>query len=111
MKVVFHGLLPPYVYTCDDALPNRLYLFVCLFMAAKTENSLSPRSWSFLASAWDRLYLWGGYGDTEPNTVHIYSVNTETWMREFTKGPPPTCWIEEWWLLSSKSTHLPLWWL
>ena len=58
-------------------------------MAAKCENSPSPRSWSFLASAWDRLYLWGGYGDSEPSTVHIYSVNTETWMREFTKGPHP----------------------
>ena len=58
-------------------------------MAAKTENSPSPRSWSFLASAWDRLYLWGGLGDPQPNTVHIYSVNTETWMREFTNGPHP----------------------
>ena len=58
-------------------------------MAVKTENSPSPRSWSFLASATDRLYLWGGAGGTEPNTVHIYSVNTETWMREFTKGPHP----------------------
>ena len=56
-------------------------------MAAKTENSPSPRSWSFLASAADRLYLWGGHGDAEPNTVHIYSVNTETWMREFTNSP------------------------
>ena len=58
-------------------------------MAAKTENSPSPRALSFLASAADGLYLWGGRGDTEPNTVHIYSVNTETWMREFTKGPHP----------------------
>ena len=76
-------MLWEYVYTCDDALPNRL------FMAAKTENSVSPRTLSFLASAADRLYLWGGHGDTEPNTVHIYSVNTESWMREFTKGPHP----------------------
>ena len=79
-------MLWEYVYTCDDALPTRLY---CLFMAAKTENSPSPRSWSFLASAADSLYLWGGDGDAEPNTVHIYSVNTEIWMREFTKGPHP----------------------
>ena len=47
------------------------------------------RSSSFVASIKDRLYLWGGYEDTEPNTVHIYSVNTETWMMEFTKGPHP----------------------
>ena len=58
-------------------------------MAAKTENSPSPRTLSFLASAADRLYLWGGDRDPQPNTVHIYSVNTETWMREFTKGPHP----------------------
>ena len=58
-------------------------------MAAKMENSPSPRSWSFLASATDRLYLWGGKGYSEPTTVHTYSVNTETWMREFTKGPHP----------------------
>ena len=76
-------MLWEYVYTCDDALPNRL------FMAAKTENSPSPRSFSFLASAADRLYLWSRERDHQPNTVHIYSVNTETWMREFTKGPHP----------------------
>ena len=38
--------------------------------------------------------MWGGHGDTEPNTVHIYSVNTETWMREFTKGPHPPAGLE-----------------
>ena len=58
-------------------------------MASSTGLSLSPRSSSFVASIKDRLYLWGGHGDTEPTTVHIYSVDTETWMREFTKGPHP----------------------
>ena len=61
-------------------------------MAAKTENSPSPRSRAFLNSTTDRLYLWGGHGgktEPKPNTVHIYSINTETWMSEFTKGPHP----------------------
>ena len=49
----------------------------------------SSRSSSFAASIKDRLYLWGGYRDAKPNTVHIYSVDTETWMKEFTKGPHP----------------------
>ena len=49
----------------------------------------SSRSSSTVASIKDSLYLWGGDGDTEPNTVHIYSVDTETWMKEFTKGPHP----------------------
>ena len=57
--------------------------------AAVTGISPSPRKSSFVASATDRLYLWGGVEDTEPNILHIYSINTETWMREFTKGPHP----------------------
>ena len=56
---------------------------------------LSPRSSSFVASIKDSLYLWGGDGDAEPNTVHIYSVDTETWMREFTKGPHPPARLED----------------
>ena len=58
-------------------------------MASLTGLLPSPRSYSFVASIKDRLYLWGGNKDAEPNTVHIYSVDTETWMREFTKGPHP----------------------
>ena len=44
-----------------------------------------PDAWSFVASARDTLFLWGG----EPETVYTYSVNNETWMKEFTKGPHP----------------------
>ena len=58
-------------------------------MAATTGILPSPRRSSFLASAANRLYLWGGNGDAEPNTVHIFNINTETWVREFTKGPHP----------------------
>ena len=49
-----------------------------------------PRSSSFVASTEDILYLWGGHHhDAEPSAVYIYSVNTETWMREIAKGPRP----------------------
>ena len=58
-------------------------------MASSTGLSPSPKTLSFVASIKDRLYLWGGNGGAEPNTVHIHSVNTETWIREFTKGPHP----------------------
>ena len=33
--------------------------------------------------------MWGRQGDAEPETVYTYSVNTEKWMKEFTKGPHP----------------------
>ena len=33
--------------------------------------------------------MWDGQGDAEPETVYTYSINTETWMKEFTKGPHP----------------------
>ena len=48
-----------------------------------------PCVWSFVASTRDTLFLWDGLGDAEPETVYTYSVNTETWMEEFTKGPHP----------------------
>ena len=52
---------------------------------------LSARRDSFIASAGELAYLWGGYGDNEPETVFIYRHGTETWTREVTKGPhPPT---------------------
>ena len=57
--------------------------------ASKTELSSPARTNSFVASTEDKLYLWGGYTDAEPNAVHIYSVNTETWKNEITKGPHP----------------------
>ena len=57
--------------------------------ASKTELSPPARSNSFVASTEDKLYLWGGYKDAEPYAVYIYSVNSETWMREITKGPHP----------------------
>ena len=66
-------------------------LLITLPMAVADKAILSPPpcGWSFVASTWDTLFLWGGVGDPEPETVYTYSVNTETWMEEFTKGPHP----------------------
>ena len=44
---------------------------------------------SFVASAGELVYLWGGVGDNEPEKVFIYRHDTETWTREVTKGPHP----------------------
>ena len=58
-------------------------------VADKAILSPPPGSLSFVASTRDTLFLWGGRGDAEPETVYTYSVNTETWMKELTKGPHP----------------------
>ena len=60
-----------------------------MMAGSKIELSPTPRTGSPVASAEDKLYLCGGYKNTEPNAVHIYSVKTETWMREITKGSHP----------------------
>ena len=44
---------------------------------------------SFIASAGELVYLWGGHGDNEPEEVFIYRHDTETWTSEVTKGPHP----------------------
>ena len=49
----------------------------------------SARSAPFVASVGELVYLWGGQGDTEPETVFIYRHDTETWTREVTKGLHP----------------------
>ena len=49
----------------------------------------SARRNPFIASAGELVYLWGGAGDKEPETVFIYRHDTETWTREVTKGPHP----------------------
>ena len=49
----------------------------------------SPRVSPFIASAGELVYLWGGWGDREPETVFIYRHDTETWTREVTKRPHP----------------------
>ena len=58
-------------------------------VADKAILSPPPGSLSFTASTRDTLFLWGGGRDAEPETVYTYSVNTETWMKELTKGPHP----------------------
>ena len=68
-----------------------VYIMVKLLLSPEKKTTmLSARCWPFVASTrQDKLYLWGGEGDTEPETVYIYSVNTEKWMKEFTMGPHP----------------------
>lgn len=53
------------------------------------KESPSPRSWPFIASNRDVVYLWGGRGDTEPEVIHLYEINSETWTKKLTKGPYP----------------------
>ena len=64
---------------------------ITLTMAVADKAILSPPSLarSFVASTRDTLFLWGGLGGAVPKAVYTYSVNTETWMKEFTKGPHP----------------------
>ena len=66
-----------------------LLITLPMVVADKAILSPPPHVCSFVASTRDTLFLWGGSGDAEPETVYTYSVNTETWMREFTKGPHP----------------------
>ena len=49
----------------------------------------SARTDPFIASAGELVYLWGGFGDREPEAVFIYRHDTKTWTREITKGPRP----------------------
>ena len=65
-----------------------LGLLITLPMAVADKAILLPWG-SFLASTRDTLFLWGGGGDAEPETVYTYSINTETWMKELAKGPHP----------------------
>ena len=57
-------------------------------MAASADAVPSARVSPFIASAGDLTYLWGGYGDTEPEAVFIYHHDTETWTRRLTSGGP-----------------------
>ena len=49
----------------------------------------SARAAPFIASAGDLVYLWGGLGDTEPETVFLFRRDTKTWARQRTRGPHP----------------------
>ena len=64
-------------------------LVITLIMAVADKAILSPPpgAKSFVASTREALFLWGG--GAERKAVYTYSINTETWMREFTKGPRP----------------------
>ena len=55
-------------------------------MAVAVTYSPPPRCDAFIASSQGKLYLWGGQGDFKHEEVYIYSVNTESWLREFLNG-------------------------
>ena len=56
-----------------------------------TTSRVSPsnRDKPFVASVGGSVLLWGGLGDTEPDKVFAFSVETEAWMKKLTKGPHP----------------------
>ena len=56
---------------------------------ASTDSPPSARVWPFTASAGNIVYLWGGDGDTEPDTVFLFRRDTKTWARQRTRGPHP----------------------
>ena len=63
-------------------------------LMATYSTTPSLRHGPSIASVGDLAYLWGGYGDTEPGAVFIYSKKTKTWTRKLTKGqhPPIDLW-------------------
>ena len=58
-------------------------------MASAGNTVPSERAFPFIASAGGLTYLWGGFGDTEPEAVFIYHHDTEKWSRRSTTGPHP----------------------
>ena len=49
----------------------------------------SARTQPFIASAGNLVYLWGGQGDTDPETVFLFHRDTKTWARQRTRGRHP----------------------
>ena len=55
-----------------------------------SSDALPPaRARPFITTAGDQVYLWGGHGDTEPETVFLFHRHTKTWARQRTRGPHP----------------------
>ena len=59
------------------------------WLMASIQASPSARYGPYIASDGELAYLWGGRGDTEPETVFIYRYGTETWIQQLTSGPHP----------------------
>ena len=53
------------------------------------ESSPSARGWPYIASVGHLVYLWGGNEDNEPQAVFLFRCNTETWVKQLTRGPHP----------------------
>ena len=49
----------------------------------------SPRASPFTAILQGSLVLWGGGGDSEPEGIFMFDVDTESWTKDITKGPHP----------------------
>ena len=58
-------------------------------MMASFNAPSSARLCPFIASSGNLVYLWGGWEDTEPEAVFLFHHDTETWVRQRTRGPHP----------------------
>ena len=58
-------------------------------MASRGNTVPSARVSPFITSAGSLTYLWGGFGDTEPEAVFIYRHDNEKWTKRLTSGPHP----------------------
>ena len=66
-------------------------LLCCLYSFMMTRRNYYPsaRASPFIASAGNLVYLWGGHGDTEPETVFLFRRDAKTWARQHTRGQHP----------------------
>ena len=58
-------------------------------MATSNRASSSAKLSPFIASAGNLVYLWGGWGDIEPDIVFLFHHDTKTWERQHTRGLHP----------------------
>ena len=65
--------------------------FVCSYSLMMTSSNAPPsaRAFPFIASVGNLVYLWGGQGDTEPEAIFLFHHDTETWVKQRTRGPHP----------------------
>ena len=80
MFVYFH-------FKCQTRFIKKKCDWLSSVSMASSSYPPSARGNPFIASSGELVYLWGGLGDKEPETVFIYCHETETWARELTKGP------------------------
>ena len=81
-QIRFAKLLFPHFYGSFQYVTRVL-------MTSSSHAPPSARSCPFIASVGEHVYLWGGWGDREPETVFIHHHDAGTWTRDVTKGPHP----------------------